>query len=71
MIVDPPRKPLEAISRMPECYQVIFRLDNERMGSVDAWQIARLLPLSIGRYPAADKYRSRKRLLLEVSSWDL
>jgi hypothetical protein len=42
VIVDPPRKPHEAISRMPECYQVIFRFDNERMGSVDAWQIARL-----------------------------
>ena len=35
-----------------------FRLDSIRMGSVDAWQIARLLPLSIRRnlpysYPVA------------------
>ena len=68
MIFDPLRKPPEAISEMPNRCQVTFRLDSVRMGSVDYWQIARLEPLSIGRYlPGSYPVASGQK----VSSWEL
>jgi hypothetical protein len=67
VIADPPRTLISSKSRMLDGPWVTFRSEGCLMGSVDDWQFARPLPLSIGRYlPGSYPVATREK----VSSWD-
>lgn len=53
---------------MPDSFLAYFSPDRGRMGSVDVWPMARLLPLEFREIPTQ---RLPSSLRAEVSSWDL
>ena len=50
MIIDPLREPFSGQDLRCPNADADFLADSGRLGSVDVWQIAKLQPLSIGRY---------------------